>query len=107
MNGYDSYKELRDHLSALGFECVQSKNSEDYKIEYWTNLDSDLAFTVTIEFYYDIVEDPYIQFCYNPKCLGSTLKSIPLYSRNMDLDRFNDELNQFNDMVAQLFVNGY
>lgn len=107
MNGYGSYKELRGHLTKLGFKCVQIKASEDYKIEYWTNFDSDSAFTSTIEFYYDIVEEPYIQFCYNPKCLGSTLKSMPLYSRNEDLDRFDHELNLFNNMVAQLFVTGY
>ena len=107
MTGYDSYKELRDHLTTLGFDCVQTKNDDDYKIEYWTNFNSKSAFTLTIEFYYDIVEDPYIQFCYTPKCLGSTLKSMPLYSRNIDLNRFDHELNQFNDMVTQLFVAGY
>ena len=107
MEGYKSYQTLRDHLQELGFGCVQTIDGSDYKAEFWTNFSVDNAFTSIIEFHYDIVEKPYIQFVYNPKCLGSILKTMPLYSRNEDIDRFDHELKQFNDMVTQLFVTGY
>lgn len=103
----EDYSKLFDKLSELGFSRFSSFNSSDGEIEFWTNIELGSPYVASIEFYRNSSNKLYIRFSYISKCLGSSVKSMPLYSRDKDIDRFMREYNQFNDMVKASRNIGY
>lgn len=103
----EDYSKLFEKLSELGFSRFNSFNSSDGEIEFWTNIELGSPYVASIEFYRDSDNSLYIRFSYISKCLGSTVKSKPLYSRHKDIDRFMREYEQFNDMVKAIRNIGY
>lgn len=103
----EDYSKLFDKLSELGFSRFNSFNSSDGEIEFWTNIELGSPYIASIEFYRDSSHKLYIRFSYISKCLDSSVKSMPLYDRNKDIDRFMREYNQFNDMITAIRNIGY
>lgn len=103
----EDYSELVNKLSELGFSRFNSFNSSDGEIEFWKNIELGSPYIASIEFYQDSSHKLYIRFSYISKCLGSSVKSMPLHSRNKDIDRFMREYEQFNDMITTIRNIGY
>lgn len=103
----EDYSKLFDKLSELGFSRFNSFNSSDGEIEFWTNIELGSPYVASVDYYRDSNNELYIRFSYISKCLGSTVKSIPLHGRHKDIDRFMREYKQFNDMVKAIRDIGY
>lgn len=103
----EDYSKLFDELSELGFSRFNSFNSSDGEIEFWTNIELGSSYVASVEFYRDSNNELYIRFSYISKCLGSSVKSMPLHGRHKDIDRFMREYNQFNDMITAIRNIGY
>lgn len=103
----NTFEDLKNRFSALGFQCVIRSNYPNggYSETYAHFTNKDLATTIVFEYHDD--DDPYMQFVYTPKCLGSELKSTPLYQRENYLDRAVKEYQAFNDMALILANNDY
>lgn len=103
----NTFEDLKDRFSALGFQPIMHSNypNEGYSELYahFTNR----YFVANIRFDCHNDDNPYIQFVFSPKCLGSELKSAPLYQRENDLDRAIKEYQIFNKMATVLAENGY
>ena len=103
----NSFNDLKDRFSALGFQCViRSNYPNDGSLEVYAPLNND-ALLASIHFEQPKNNAPYIQFVYNPTCLGSELKSMPLYQRENDIDRTVKEYQTFNNMIRILSENDY
>lgn len=96
----DKLNNLRERFSALGFQCViRSNYTNGYSEIHHAPNDALIA---DIKFEHPDNDEPYIQFVYTPKCLGSQLESMRLYQRNANPDRAIEEYHKFNKMVAVL-----
>ena len=103
----NSFEDLKDRFSALGFQPVMHSNYPNGGyFELYTHF-TNKNFVADIRFECHDNDDPYIQFVYAPKCLGSNLKSTPLYQRENYLDRAVKEYQMFNEMATVLANNNY
>ena len=64
-------------------------------------------YAASVDYYRDSNNKPYIRLEYTTGCLGSSMRSKPLYGRHKDIDRFMREYEQFNDMVKAIRNIGY
>lgn len=103
----EDYSKLFEKLSELGFSRFNSFNSSDGEIEFWTNIELGSPYIASVDYYRDSNNKPYIRLEYTTGCLGSSLRSKPLYGRHKDIDRFMREYEQFNDMVKAIRNIGY
>lgn len=103
----NTFEDLKNRFSALGFQCVMHSDypNDGYSELYTHFTNKDFVADIRFECHDD--DDPYIQFVHAPKCLGSELKSAPLYQRENYLDRAVKEYQAFNDMALILANNGY
>lgn len=103
----EDYSKLFKKLSELGFSRFNSFNSSDGEIEFWTNIELGSPYVASVDYYRDSNNKPYIRLEYTTGCLGSSMRSKPLYGRHKDIDRFMREYEQFNDMVKAIRNIGY
>lgn len=103
----NTFEDLKNRFSALGFQCAFRSNypNDGYSETYAHFSNKDFATNIVFECHDN--DDPYIQFVYTPKCLGSELKSTRLYQRENYLDRAIKEYRAFNEMALVLAKNGY
>ena len=98
----EDYSKLFEKLSELGFSRFNSFNSSDGEIEFWTNIELGSPYVASVDYYRDSNNKPYIRLEYTTGCLGSSIRSKPLYGRNKDIDRFMREMRTWNHNVESL-----